>query len=53
MYVNNYHYNSDMGWPTKGTGKNYNSNTGFGFFIGAYSKKVLFHKMIEEIGHVC
>ena len=30
-----------MGWPTKGTGKNYNSHTGFGCFVGAYSKKVL------------
>ena len=29
-----------MGWPTKGSGKAYNSNTGFGSFVGGYSKKV-------------
>ena len=30
-----------MGWPTKGTGRNYNSHTGFGCFLGAYSKRVI------------
>ena len=29
----------DMGWPTKGTGNNYNSHTGFGSFMGAYTKE--------------
>ena len=32
---------TDMGWPTKGSGKSYNSHTGFGSFIGAYSQKKL------------
>ena len=34
-----------MGWPTKGTGKNYNSHTGFGHFMGAYTQKVLMSKI--------
>lgn len=34
-----------MGWPTKGTGKNYNSHTGFGSLLGAYNKKALMTKI--------
>ena len=34
-----------MGWPTKGTGSNYNSHTGFGSFMGAYTHKVLMSKV--------
>lgn len=34
-----------MGWPTKGSGKSYNSNTGFGHFVGAYTKKALMSKV--------
>ena len=30
-----------MGWPTKGSGHSYNSNAGFGAFVGACAKKVL------------
>ena len=30
-----------MGWPTKGSGKSYNSHTGFGHQIGCYTSKVL------------
>lgn len=32
---------TDMGWPIKGTGRNYNSQTGFGSFLGAYNCKVI------------
>lgn len=34
-----------MGWPTKGTGNNYNSHTGFGSFLGAYTHKVMMSKI--------
>ena len=34
-----------MGWPTKGTGRNYNSHTGFGAFLGAYKHKVIMSKI--------
>ena len=34
-----------MGWPTKGTGKNYNSHTGFGSLLGGYTKKVMMSKI--------
>ena len=34
-----------MGWPIKGSGKSYNSNTGFGSFRGGYTKKVLSSKI--------
>ena len=34
-----------MAWPTKGTGKNYNSHTGFGALLGAYTKKAMMTKI--------
>ena len=32
----------DMGWPTKESGKSYNSHTVFGHMIDKYSDKILF-----------
>ena len=42
-----------MGWPTKGSGKAYNSHTGFGHMVGVYSKKVLFSKILCGLCHIC
>ena len=42
-----------MGWPTKGTGSNYNSHTGFGSFIGAYNKKIIMSLIFCRRCRVC
>ena len=42
-----------MGWPTKGTGSNYNSHTGFGSFIGAYSQKIIMSVIFCRRCRVC
>ena len=42
-----------MGWPTKGSGRNYNSHTGFGSFLGAYTQKVLLSKIYCRRCRVC
>ena len=42
-----------MGWPTKGSGKSYNSNTGFGSYCGAYTKKVMMSKIFCRRCRVC
>ena len=42
-----------MDWPTKGSGKSYNSNTGSGAFCGGYTKKVLSLKIFCRRCRVC
>ena len=42
-----------MGWPTKGSGHNYNSNAGVGAFIGAYTQKVLMAHIYCKRCKVC
>ena len=42
-----------MGWPTKGTGSNYNSHTGFGNLLGAYTKKVMLSHIYCRRCRVC
>ena len=42
-----------MGWPTKGTGRNYNSHTGFGCFVGAYNKKILMSHIYSRRCRIC
>ena len=42
-----------MGWPTKGSGKSYNSDVGFGIFVGSYSKKVISSRIYCKACHVC
>ena len=42
-----------MGWPTKGSGRNYNSHTGFGCFVGAHTQKVLMSKIYCRRCRVC
>ena len=38
-----------MGWPTKGSGKSYNSDVGFGVCVGSYSKKYSPHTFSVEL----
>ena len=42
-----------MGWPTNGTGMNYNLNTGFGCYIGGYTKKVMMSHIFCMRCRVC
>ena len=42
-----------MGWPTKGTGKNYNSHTGFGSFVGANNQKVIMSRILCRRCRIC
>ena len=42
-----------MGWPTKGTGGNYNSHTGFGYFLGAYKHKILMSHIYNRRCQIC
>ena len=42
-----------MGWPTKGSGKSYNSNTGFGAFCGGYTKGVIISRVLCRRCRVC
>ena len=42
-----------MGWPTKGSGKSYNSHTGFGHYIGGYSKKVIDTNVMNRLSRIC
>ena len=42
-----------MGWPTKGSGKSYNSNTGFANFLGVYTKGVLSSQIYCRRCRVC
>ena len=42
-----------MGWPTKGSGKSYNSNTGFRSLCGAYTQKVMMSKIFCRRCRVC
>jgi len=43
----------DMGWPTKGTSRNYNSHTGFGCFVGAYTHKILMSRIFCRWCRIC
>ena len=54
-YISIYHSNikTDMAWPTKGSGKSYNSHTGFGHMIGCYSKKVISSKIYSRLCRIC
>ena len=42
-----------MGWPTKGTGKKYNSHTGFGAYLEEYNNKVLMSHILCRICRIC
>ena len=42
-----------MGWPTKGSGKSYNSDAGFGVCVGSYSKKVLSSLIFCRACRIC
>ena len=42
-----------MGWPTKGSGKSYNSNTGFGAFCGGYTNGVIISRVLCRRCRVC
>ena len=42
-----------MAWPTKVSGKSYNSNTGFAAFCGGYNKKVLSSKIFCRRCRIC
>ena len=42
-----------MAWPTKGSGRSYNSHTGFGQCVGVYSKKVLDSKIYCRVCRGC
>ena len=42
-----------MGWPTKGSGKNFNSNTGFAAYCGAYTHKVMMSHIYCRRCRVC
>ena len=42
-----------MAWPTKGSGKSYNSHTGFGNMVGGYSNKILFSKILCRLCRRC
>ena len=42
-----------MGWPTKGSGKSYNSHTGFGHQIGCYTSMVLYSVILSRHCRTC
>ena len=42
-----------MGWPTKGCGLNFNSNTGFAAYCGGYTKKVLMSRILCRMCRIC
>ena len=42
-----------MAWPTKGSGKSYNSHTGFGQCVGVYTKKVVDSQIYCRLCRVC
>lgn len=42
-----------MGWPTKGSGRSYNSHTGFGCMMGAYTKKVVYSCILSRLCRIC
>ena len=42
-----------MGWPTKGSGKSYNSHTGFGHMVTCYLKKVVYSKILCRLCRIC
>ncbi len=43
----------DAGWSKRGTGRNYNSSTGHGAFIGAKSKKILDFSVRNKHCNIC
>ena len=43
----------DMAWPTKGSGTQYNSHTGFGNMVGCYCKKVIGSKVLSRLCRIC
>ena len=45
-------YDTDMAWPTKGSGKAYYSHTGFGHMIECHCKKVMKSKILSRLGRI-
>ena len=42
-----------MGWPTKGSGRSYNSHVGFGQCVGGYTKKVVSSVILGRLCRYC
>ena len=46
-------YFADMAWPTKGSGRSYNSNCGFTRLVGGYLKRVITSLIFCRVCRIC